>query len=133
VYDACVRIFYAKCRFYKQDIDDIAGAALSKELETQKKDHTNYGTFDYVRVDAGSGKDCEKLVSTAIEKYGRIDVLFNNVGIQPKESGVPIHELDEKFWDLIMDVNLKVNILHSNPFYPLHRAHFGCASTLYLT
>jgi NAD(P)-dependent dehydrogenase (short-subunit alcohol dehydrogenase family) len=45
------------------------------------------------------GADCEKLVGAAIAKYGRIDVLFNNVGIQPAVSQVPIHLLDEQHWD----------------------------------
>ena len=38
---------------------------------------------------------------------GGVDVLCNNVGIQPPDSYVPAHELSEDQWDRIIDINLK--------------------------
>lgn len=53
-----------------------------------------------VRVD----DDIQAAVRTAISNFGRIDILFNNAGICAYGKA---HELTEKEWDIMMDINLK--------------------------
>eukprot|EP01114_Cavostelium_apophysatum_P017946 TRINITY_DN5440_c0_g1_i1.p1 TRINITY_DN5440_c0_g1~~TRINITY_DN5440_c0_g1_i1.p1 ORF type:complete len:216 (+),score=34.79 TRINITY_DN5440_c0_g1_i1:199-846(+) len=65
------------------------------------------GSISFLKFDASKGDDCHRLVEQAARDFKRIDILFNNVGIQPGTSNVPIHELEESMWDAIMDVNLK--------------------------
>lgn len=55
-------------------------------------------------ADAGSFDDSEKLVSDALELFGRIDVLVNNAGITRDTLLLRMTESD---WDLVMQVNLK--------------------------
>jgi NAD(P)-dependent dehydrogenase (short-subunit alcohol dehydrogenase family) len=86
------------------DIDEKAGLELLREWEQEDKKE---GSIDFIQFDASKGKDCEKLVNFTFSKFGRIDVLFNNVGIQPKESYIPIHLLNEEMWDQIFNVNIK--------------------------
>src|ERR687884_623874 len=45
------------------------------------------------------------LIESAVKQFGRIDVLVNNAGIGGESK--KIHELTEKDWDEVIDVNLK--------------------------
>jgi NAD(P)-dependent dehydrogenase (short-subunit alcohol dehydrogenase family) len=53
-----------------------------------------------VRVDA----DIVKAVSITLSQFKKIDILFNNAGICAYGSA---HELTEKEWDIMLDINLK--------------------------
>ena len=43
-------------------------------------------------------------VAAAVERFGRIDILFNNAGICAYGLA---HELTEDAWDAMLDINLK--------------------------
>jgi SDR family mycofactocin-dependent oxidoreductase len=56
---------------------------------------------------AGDVRDASavaKVVVTALERFGRIDILFNNAGICAYGLA---HELTEAAWDAMLDINLK--------------------------
>ena len=55
-------------------------------------------------VDVTVRKQIDDAVAKAIEKFGRIDVLFNNAGINKLE---PIWEIKDETWDLVMNVCLR--------------------------
>jgi 3-oxoacyl-[acyl-carrier protein] reductase len=57
-----------------------------------------------VVADAASREDCERLVSTAKQHFGRIDVLVNNAGMTHDQLLVRMTDED---WDRVMDVNLR--------------------------
>lgn len=50
-------------------------------------------------------KDCAALVAACIERYGRIDILHNNVGRSKGDRKTS--EMDADMWDAIMQMNLK--------------------------
>lgn len=54
--------------------------------------------------DVRSDADISRAVEQAIERFGRIDVLFNNAGICAYGLA---HELTEDEWDAMLDINLK--------------------------
>lgn len=59
-----------------------------------------------VRADVATDSDCRSLVATALDTFGRLDVLVNNAGTT---SFIPHHDLDAvtgEVWDTIMGVNL---------------------------
>jgi NAD(P)-dependent dehydrogenase (short-subunit alcohol dehydrogenase family) len=64
----------------------------------------------FVRADVRLGEDCARVAEAALQAFGRIDVLVNNAGITRSS---PLAEMDEAFWDMVMDTNLKSAYLMS--------------------
>ena len=62
------------------------------------------GTCEVQAADVSQGDDVRILVERCIARFGRIDVLHNNVGIL--DSGGPVEE-SEEVWDRTVRVNLK--------------------------
>ena len=52
----------------------------------------------------GKVEDIRRLVNTAIEHFGRLDVLVNNAGV---ETHAPFWEVKEEDYDKVLNVNLK--------------------------
>ncbi|MGB0114325.1 MAG: SDR family NAD(P)-dependent oxidoreductase [Ilumatobacteraceae bacterium] len=72
-------------------------------------------------ADVTSGDDCDALVAHAVERWGRIDVLVNNVGIGGRGDG-PAHSADEAGFDRIIDVNLRAMWRVCSAVLPVMRA-----------
>jgi NAD(P)-dependent dehydrogenase (short-subunit alcohol dehydrogenase family) len=89
-------------------------------LETQALIEAEGGTCFAFKADITSQKDCDGFVKAAVETYGRIDVLHNNVGIGGGDD--EILSLTEESWDKIMSVNLKGMFLSCRSVLPLMRA-----------
>jgi 3-oxoacyl-[acyl-carrier protein] reductase len=74
-------------------------------LERAVKDLTAGGASVVgVVADAASREDAERLVDTAKQQFGRLDVLINNAGITRDTLLVRMKDED---WDRVMDVNLR--------------------------
>lgn len=57
-----------------------------------------------VPTDVSDAKAVKNLFTTALEKFGRVDVLFNNAGVNAP--GVPLEELTLDQWKNVVDINL---------------------------
>jgi NAD(P)-dependent dehydrogenase (short-subunit alcohol dehydrogenase family) len=64
------------------------------------------GEASYAAADVSRGTDCESMVRHAEERFGRLDVLFNNAGIMDARDG-DAQETEEAVWDRTMAINLK--------------------------
>jgi NAD(P)-dependent dehydrogenase (short-subunit alcohol dehydrogenase family) len=58
-----------------------------------------------LRADITKEEDCAAIARTCVERYGRIDVLHNNVGRSKGDRKTA--EMDAEMWDAIMAMNLK--------------------------
>ena len=65
--------------------------------------------------DVTSNADCHDMAQAAVERYGELNVLVNNVGINGAGS---VTDVDEDFWDTVIDVNLKSVMLTSKHAIP---------------
>ncbi len=77
---------------------------VSKELS---------GDFLAVRADASKIEDNEHLIKEAVNKFGKIDILFLNAGIAPV---APISDISVDHFNEIMDTNVK------GPFFTIQAA-----------
>ncbi len=71
-----------------------------------------------VPADVSDAADVSRLVGTAVDMYGTVDILINNAGIGG--SG-PIHEHDIDTWDRVIAVNLRGPFLMARAVLPLMR------------
>jgi NAD(P)-dependent dehydrogenase (short-subunit alcohol dehydrogenase family) len=58
-----------------------------------------------IAAHTGKEEDCERLVSAAVAKFGKVDVLVNNAATNPYFG--PMIDIDEGAWDKTFEVNLK--------------------------
>ena len=66
--------------------------------------------------DVTSASDCQEMAEAAVSRYGRLNVLVNNVGISGPGS---VTDVEEDFWDTVINVNLKSVMLTSKYAIPL--------------
>jgi 3-oxoacyl-[acyl-carrier protein] reductase len=55
--------------------------------------------------DLTKGDAPEKLVQTAIDAWGKLDIIVNNAGYT---LDAPVHKLSDDWWDRMLDIHLKV-------------------------
>jgi len=87
--------------------------------ETEEKIRSAGNEAATFRGDVTCSEDCRAMTRTCVDRYGRIDVLHNNVGIGAGDSG-PVH-LTEEAWDRIHTVNLKSMFLTPKHVLPVMR------------
>ncbi len=64
------------------------------------------GAATFVRADVSKEPDAQEMIRTAVDAYGRVDVLYNNAGIMPAADHSVI-DTDVETWDTVMAVNLR--------------------------
>ena len=74
----------------------------AKQVETEINRAGGKATF--VRTDVSRPEEVEAMVRTAVEKYGRLDILFNNAGIEGKMALTADCSVED--WQKVIDINL---------------------------
>lgn len=85
------------------------------------------GRAIFVEGDVSQDAVCLEVVRRTVEAFGGVDVLFNNVGIQPRDWYANAEDTTEAQWDRILDVNLKSYFLMAKHAIPEIRKRGGGA------
>jgi NAD(P)-dependent dehydrogenase (short-subunit alcohol dehydrogenase family) len=94
----------------------VADIDEKKGLDTVQVIQSSGGDAFFVRFDATDTKSIVAMVKSAVEKYGGIDVLLNNVGFFGISG--PAADLKEDDWDFMIKINLKSTFLVSKYVIP---------------
>lgn len=63
------------------------------------------GSATGIKCDVAKGQEIIALVEKTIETYDGLDIVMNNAGIM--DNFIPVGDLSEEQWDLVMNINLK--------------------------
>ncbi|MDE3094844.1 MAG: SDR family oxidoreductase [Chloroflexota bacterium] len=81
------------------DVADDAGRQIADGLSARGS------TCTYVHADVSSEGDVQAMVLLALSRYGRLDVLFNNAGIEGEFA--PTADVTLEAWERVLAVNLR--------------------------
>ena len=79
-------------------------------------DELGAGEVTDVTADMADPADIERLVESAIDAFGEIDLLVNNAAVWPREGSLVEGTLED--WDLAMDVNVRASTTRRNSSPP---------------
>jgi NAD(P)-dependent dehydrogenase (short-subunit alcohol dehydrogenase family) len=82
-------------------VADVSGEAAEETVRLCK-----YGTAFAVEVDVADENAVRAMYEAAVDRFGGVDVLYNNAGISPADDG-SILETDLEAWQRVQDVNTK--------------------------
>jgi NAD(P)-dependent dehydrogenase (short-subunit alcohol dehydrogenase family) len=83
----------------------VAGRRESQGKETMDLVRAAGGDGLFLKTDVSRVGEVRALVQKTVEKFGRLDVAFNNAGVEG--AWIPIVEQSEEDWDRVIDINLK--------------------------
>lgn len=87
--------------------------------ETLELVHERGGAGSVLQADITREADCRRITASCVERYGRLDVLHNNVGIGTGDRGPT--SMTEEVWQRIFDTNLKGIMLVCKHALPVMR------------
>ena len=98
------------------DIDEASAERTAQEIRDKGGDAMG------VHCDVTSSSDVQAMVQQVVERFGRVDILFNNAGIAPRGSVV---DTPEEEWDRVLAVDLTSVFLCTKYVAPVMQEHGG--------
>jgi len=83
----------------------VAGRREIEGQETIDLIRAAGGEAFFLKTDVSQTAQVQALVQKTVDKYGRLDVAFNNAGIEG--NWIPIADQPEEDWDRTIDINVK--------------------------
>ena len=81
------------------DLDEAAGSSTVEAITSRG------GAAHFVRADVSSEPDVAAMVTSTVQRFGRLDVAINNAAVPPDTA--PLAELDLEVFDRVIGVDLR--------------------------
>ncbi|VWB48357.1 short-chain dehydrogenase [Burkholderia arboris] len=83
----------------------IASRRIEEGLAVVEEIRKAGGESMFVKTDVSRAEDCANAVARTVGEFGKLDVAFNNAGVEA--FGKTVADTDEASWDFVMNINLK--------------------------
>ncbi len=80
------------------DVDEVGG---NETVQLARQAGAN---AIFVRADVARPENCQQLISSALEQYGRLNIAFNNAGIGGESN--PVADYSSAGWEKVISINL---------------------------
>jgi NAD(P)-dependent dehydrogenase (short-subunit alcohol dehydrogenase family) len=80
------------------DVQDVLGEETAAAIRTAG------GDACFIHADVSQGADARAMIDAALQRFGRLDILFNNAGVGKH---IPFEALTEAEWDRIVNIDLR--------------------------
>lgn len=94
----------AICLRYGREGAKVVVADMNLAGAQAVADEIGAGNAAAVQVDVRSQEQVQRMVDTAVERFGGLDILVNNAGVGKI---IPFFETTEQDWDFMFDINCK--------------------------
>jgi len=82
----------------------VANRTLAKAEAVAHSIEADRGTALALQVDVSCSADVQRMIEQTIDRFERVDVLFNNAGISPSGR---VTDISEANWDTCLNIDLK--------------------------
>lgn len=72
----------------------------------------------FIKADVSKIAELQQMAEETCRAFGKIDILYNNAGIHPDSSRLPLAECPEDVWNRLMEINFKSVFLASKVVIP---------------
>ncbi|MCK1997861.1 SDR family oxidoreductase [Psychrobacillus psychrodurans] len=107
----------------------IADFNMEGAREAAENINANGGDAFGIFLDAGDENSIKEAIEFTVKNFGKISVLFNNVGLTNLKKDLDVVNIDLDEWDRLMNVNLK-SVLIGSKFAIPHMIEAGGGSII---
>jgi NAD(P)-dependent dehydrogenase (short-subunit alcohol dehydrogenase family) len=80
------------------DIQETISPRIDELIKDKEGGQAVFANIDVTRQD-----DCDRMVKTALDTFGDVDILYNNAGAGVRKK---LHEQSDEEWNFVLDTNL---------------------------
>ena len=80
------------------DIQETIVPRIDRLIQEKERGEAVFATIDVTKPE-----DCDRMVQTAIDSFGRVDILYNNAGAGIRKK---VHEHTDEEWNFVLNTNL---------------------------